>query len=69
MWGSNPAYNRPALARALAALDAGDVLCWSHRLARSTLDLLNVLDMVSKRRAGLRSLGDAWADRLPRMGG
>jgi DNA invertase Pin-like site-specific DNA recombinase len=31
-------------------------------LARSTLDLLNVLDQVSKRKAGFRSLSDAWAD-------
>jgi DNA invertase Pin-like site-specific DNA recombinase len=56
--------NRPALARALAALDAGDVLLVTRldRLARSTLDLLNVLDTVSKRKAGFRSLSDAWAD-------
>jgi DNA invertase Pin-like site-specific DNA recombinase len=49
--------NRPALARALAALDAGDVLLVTRldRLARSTLDLLNVLDTVSKRKAGFRS--------------
>jgi DNA invertase Pin-like site-specific DNA recombinase len=56
--------NRPALARAIAALDAGDVLLVTRldRLARSTLDLLNVLDQVSKRKAGFRSLSDAWAD-------
>jgi DNA invertase Pin-like site-specific DNA recombinase len=56
--------NRPALARVVAALDAGDVLLVTglDRLARSTLDLLNVLDQVSKRKAGFRSLSDAWAD-------
>lgn len=56
--------NRPALARVLTALDAGDVLLVTRldRLARSTLDLLNVLDSVSKRKAGFRSLSDAWAD-------
>jgi DNA invertase Pin-like site-specific DNA recombinase len=56
--------NRPALARVLAAMDAGDVLLVTRldRLARSTLDLLNVLDQVSKRKAGFRSLSDAWAD-------
>jgi DNA invertase Pin-like site-specific DNA recombinase len=56
--------NRPALARATASLDAGDVLLVTRldRLARSTLDLLNVLDAVSKRKAGFRSLSDAWAD-------
>jgi DNA invertase Pin-like site-specific DNA recombinase len=32
------------------------------RLARSTRDLLNVLDAVAKRNAGFRSLADAWAD-------
>jgi DNA invertase Pin-like site-specific DNA recombinase len=38
--------------------------CWSllDRLARSTLDLLNTLESLSKRKAGFRSLGDAWAD-------
>jgi DNA invertase Pin-like site-specific DNA recombinase len=38
--------------------------CWSlglDRLARSTRDLLNVLDAVSKA-GGFRSLADAWAD-------
>jgi DNA invertase Pin-like site-specific DNA recombinase len=32
------------------------------RLARSTRDLLNVLDAVGKAGAGFRSLADAWAD-------
>ena len=32
------------------------------RLARSTRDLLNVLDAVAKAGAGFRSLADAWAD-------
>ena len=32
------------------------------RLARSTRDLLNVLDELSKRGAGFRSLKDNWAD-------
>jgi DNA invertase Pin-like site-specific DNA recombinase len=56
--------NRPALARVLAALDAGDVLLVTRldRLARSTLDLLSVLDSVSKRKAGFRSLSDPWCD-------
>jgi DNA invertase Pin-like site-specific DNA recombinase len=56
--------DRPALRRVLMAMDAGDVLLVTglDRLARSTLDLLNVLDQVSKRKAGFRSLSDAWAD-------
>ena len=32
------------------------------RLARSTRDLLNVLDTVAKAGAGFRSLADSWAD-------
>jgi DNA invertase Pin-like site-specific DNA recombinase len=33
------------------------------RLARSTRDLLNVLDQIGKRGAGFKSLKDTWADR------
>jgi DNA invertase Pin-like site-specific DNA recombinase len=32
------------------------------RLARSTRDLLNVLDELARRGAGFKSLADAWAD-------
>ena len=32
------------------------------RLARSTRDLLNVLDTIAKSGAGFRSIADAWAD-------
>jgi DNA invertase Pin-like site-specific DNA recombinase len=58
------ATNRPALARALKALGEGDVLLVTRldRLARSTRDLLNVLDAVAKAGAGFRSLADSWAD-------
>jgi DNA invertase Pin-like site-specific DNA recombinase len=53
-----------ALARATAALGPGDVLLVTRldRLARSTRDLLNVLDAIGKAGAGFRSLADAWAD-------
>jgi DNA invertase Pin-like site-specific DNA recombinase len=56
--------DRKALTRAIAALDAGDVLLVTRldRLARSTRDLLNVLDAVAKAGVGFRSLADAWAD-------
>jgi DNA invertase Pin-like site-specific DNA recombinase len=56
--------DRKALAKALAVLNAGDVLVVTRldRLARSTRDLLNVLATVSERGAGFRSLGDPWAD-------
>ena len=42
----------------------GDVLLVTRldRLARSTRDLLNVWDTVSKAGAGFRSLADSWAD-------
>jgi DNA invertase Pin-like site-specific DNA recombinase len=32
------------------------------RLARSTRDLLNTLALIAEKKAGFRSLGDAWAD-------
>ena len=56
--------DRKALARAIAVLDKGDVLLVPRldRLARSTLDLLNTLEQISKRKAGFRSLADTWAD-------
>jgi DNA invertase Pin-like site-specific DNA recombinase len=56
--------DRAELAKVLKRLDVDDVLMVTRldRLARSTRDLLNVLDMVSKKRAGFRSLADVWAD-------
>jgi DNA invertase Pin-like site-specific DNA recombinase len=56
--------DRAQLAKALAALEAGDVLLVTRqdRLARSTRDLLNVLDAIAKAGAGFRSIADAWAD-------
>ena len=56
--------DRVQLARAIGALEAGDVLLVTRldRLARSTRDLLNILATISERQAGFRSLGDAWAD-------
>ena len=56
--------DRPELAKLLRRLQAGDVLMVTRldRLARSTRDLLNILDTVGKAGAGFKSLGDAWAD-------
>ena len=56
--------DRPELAKVIRRLDAGDVLVATRldRLARSTRDLLNVLDEIGKRGAGFRSLKDTWAD-------
>jgi DNA invertase Pin-like site-specific DNA recombinase len=56
--------DRPELAKAISKLEPGDVLVVTRldRLARSTRDLLNVLDELGKRGAGFRSLRDAWCD-------
>jgi DNA invertase Pin-like site-specific DNA recombinase len=61
---SGAVTERKALARAIAALGPGDVLLVTRldRLARSTRDLLNVLDAIAKAGAGFKSLADAWAD-------
>ena len=56
--------DRKQLARAVDALCPGDVLLVTRldRLARSTLDLLSLLDTISKRGASFRSLAEGWAD-------
>ena len=61
---SGAVTDRKALARAIDALGPGDTLIVTRldRLARSTRDLLNVLDTIAKAGAGFRSLADDWAD-------
>jgi DNA invertase Pin-like site-specific DNA recombinase len=61
---SGAVSDRKALAKAIAALGAGDVLLVTRldRLARSTRDLLNVLASVAERGAGFRSLADPMID-------
>jgi DNA invertase Pin-like site-specific DNA recombinase len=56
--------DRRELAKLLRTIERGDVLIVSRldRLARSTRDLLNILDAIAKVGAGFRSLKDAWAD-------
>jgi DNA invertase Pin-like site-specific DNA recombinase len=56
--------NRAQLRRLIDQLGPGDVLIVTRldRLARSTRDLLNTLAAMAERKAGFRSLGDAWAD-------
>jgi DNA invertase Pin-like site-specific DNA recombinase len=52
-----------------SSIEPGDVIIVTRldRLARSTRDLLNVLDEVAKRQAGFRSLKDSWADTTTLM--
>jgi DNA invertase Pin-like site-specific DNA recombinase len=56
--------DRAELQKVLRRLEPGDVLMVTRldRLARSTRDLLNMLDTIAKAGAGFKSLGDAWAD-------
>src|SRR5262249_5109158 len=56
--------DRPALAKVIRRLELGDVLVVTRldRLARSTRDLLNILDAIGKAGADFKSLKDAWAD-------
>jgi DNA invertase Pin-like site-specific DNA recombinase len=56
--------DRPQLRRLLSEIAAGDVVMVTRldRLARSTRDLLNALAAITEKKAGFRSLGDAWAD-------
>jgi DNA invertase Pin-like site-specific DNA recombinase len=62
--------DRRQLAKAIAGLGAGDVLLVTRldRLARSTRDLLNVLDAIARAGAGFRSLADTWADTTTAYG-
>ena len=55
--------DRVQLRRAVRQLEAGDVLMVTRldRLARSTRDLLNTLAAITSKKAGFRSLEDAWA--------
>ena len=56
--------DRVELAKVIRRLEPGDVLMVTRldRLARSTRDLLNLLDDIAKRGAGFKSLKDPWCD-------
>jgi DNA invertase Pin-like site-specific DNA recombinase len=56
--------DRPQLARLLDQLREGDVVVVHRldRLARSTRDLLEIAELLRDAGAGLRSLGEPWAD-------
>lgn len=67
---SGAVADRRELKRLLANLQAGDTLLVTRldRLARSTLELLRILERVAEASAGLRSLADAWADTTTPQG-
>jgi DNA invertase Pin-like site-specific DNA recombinase len=56
--------DRSQLRRALAELADGDVLMFTRldRFARSTRDLLNMVEAIAAKGAGIRSLAEAWLD-------
>jgi DNA invertase Pin-like site-specific DNA recombinase len=56
--------DRAQLRRLLSEIGPGDVVTVTRldRLARSTRDLLNTLAAITGKKAGFRSLADAWAD-------
>jgi DNA invertase Pin-like site-specific DNA recombinase len=56
--------DRPELAKVLRRLAPGDALMVTRldRLARSTRDLLNILDQIGKAGASFKSLADPWCD-------
>jgi DNA invertase Pin-like site-specific DNA recombinase len=62
--------DRHELAKVLKRLGPGDTLIVTRldRLARSTKDLLNILDSVSKAGAKFRSISDPWADTTTPQG-
>src|SRR2546423_14265391 len=61
---SGAKIDRAQLRRLLNQLEAGDVLTVTRldRLARSTRELVNTLAAITGKKAGVQSLGDAWAD-------
>lgn len=67
---SGAAIDRRELGRLLASLEAGDTLLVTRldRLARSTLELLRILEQVAEAGAGFRSLADTWADTTTPQG-
>jgi len=56
--------DRPQLARLLKTIEPGDIVTVTRldRLARSTLDLLHTVDVITKSGAEFRSLADNWCD-------
>jgi DNA invertase Pin-like site-specific DNA recombinase len=62
--------DRPQLARLLSSLEAGDVLVVTRldRLARSTADLLTIIQLTAKKGANFLSLAEPWANTSTAVG-
>ena len=62
--------DRPMLAKLVASLKPGDILVVTRldRLARSTIDLLNLLKAIGDHKASFQSVGDQWADTTSAAG-
>lgn len=62
--------DRPALADLMKNLQAGDTLLVTRldRLARSTYDLLSILNQVTEKGATFKSMADGWADTATPFG-
>ena len=61
---SGAVTDRPELGKLIQRLEPGDTLMVTRldRLARSTRDLLNIVERISEAGAGFKSLADSWAD-------
>ena len=62
--------DRPELRAMLASVQAGDVVIVTRldRLARSTLDLLNILKELDTKKAAFQSIAEPWADTTSPLG-
>src|SRR3954470_3107658 len=62
--------NRARLAALIGSLRPGDTLVVTRldRVARSTLDLLNIIKSIADRKASFQSLGEQWADTTTAAG-
>ena len=62
--------DRPQLAKLLASLQAGDILVVTRldRLARSTLDLLNIVKATAAKEAAFSSLAEPWVNTSTAVG-
>jgi DNA invertase Pin-like site-specific DNA recombinase len=67
---SGVAARRPQLEKLLRVITEGDVVLVTRldRLARSTRDLLNILDKISATGAQFKSLRETWADTTTPVG-